>query len=59
MAATDYETVPVPGENGFRLEVDAFADLIERDDRAAVRARRAASLDNAWTLAAILAAARR
>ena len=55
----DYETVPVPAENGFRLEVDAFADLIERDDRAAVRARRAASLDNAWTLAAILAAARR
>jgi len=55
----DYETIPVPSENGFRLELDAFADIIERDDRAAVRARRAASLDNAWTLAAILAAARR
>jgi predicted dehydrogenase len=55
----DFETVPVPSENGFRVEVDAFADLIEREDHAALRARRVASLDNAWTLAAILAAARR
>lgn len=55
----EFETVPVPSENGFRLEADAFADMIERSDHAAVRARRAASLDNAWTLAAILAAARR
>jgi predicted dehydrogenase len=54
----DFETVPVPVENGFRVEIDAFADLLARDDRAAVRARRAASLDNAWTLAAILDRAR-
>ena len=55
----DFETIAVAGENGFRCEVDAFADMIERGDHAAVRTRRAASLDNAWTLAAILAAARR
>jgi hypothetical protein len=59
----ELETVPVPSENGFRLQLDAFVDLIERDDRAAARAeidaRRAASLDNAWTLAAILEHARR
>ena len=34
------------------------ADLIERDDRAAIDARRIASIDNAWTLAEILARAR-
>jgi xylose dehydrogenase (NAD/NADP) len=55
----ELETIAVPSEDGFRLEIDAFADMIERGDRAAVLARRAASLDNAWTLAAILAAARR
>jgi hypothetical protein len=55
----EFETVAVPSENGFRLELDAFADMIERDDRAAVRARRAASLDNAWTLSQILESARR
>jgi D-xylose 1-dehydrogenase (NADP+, D-xylono-1,5-lactone-forming) len=54
----EFETAAVPRENGFRVELDAFADLIERDDRAAVRARRAASVDNAWTLAALLASAR-
>jgi xylose dehydrogenase (NAD/NADP) len=54
----DFETIPVPSENGFRVEIDAFADLLARDDRVAVRARRAASLDNAWTLAAILDRAR-
>jgi len=57
------ETVPVPREDGFRAEIDAFAGLIEglieRGDRAEVAARRAASLDNAWTLAAVLDAARR
>ncbi|HWO26682.1 MAG TPA: Gfo/Idh/MocA family oxidoreductase [Kofleriaceae bacterium] len=56
------EIVPVPREDGFRVEIDAFADLVERGDRAdraEVAARRAASLDNAWTLAAILDAARR
>jgi hypothetical protein len=55
----DFETVPVPIENGFRAELDAFVHMIEREDRAAVMARRAASLDNAWTLAAILDSARR
>jgi D-xylose 1-dehydrogenase (NADP+, D-xylono-1,5-lactone-forming) len=54
----DFETVSVPSENGFRVEIDAFADLLARDDRAAERARRAASVDNAWTLAAILDRAR-
>ncbi|HEU4734131.1 MAG TPA: Gfo/Idh/MocA family oxidoreductase [Kofleriaceae bacterium] len=55
----DFETVPVASENGFRVEIDAFADLIVREDRASERARRLASLDNAWTLAAILDSARR
>jgi tellurite resistance protein TehA-like permease len=55
----EFETVAVPSEDGFRVEIDAFADLVEQGDRAAVRARRVASLDNAWTLAAILEAARR
>jgi predicted dehydrogenase len=55
----DYETLPVPSKNGFRVELDAFADMIEREDRPAERARRAASLDNAWTLAAILDSAHR
>jgi xylose dehydrogenase (NAD/NADP) len=54
----DFETIPVATENGFRVELDAFVDLIERDDRAAIQARRTASLDNAWTLATILDAAR-
>ncbi len=54
----DFETVAVPAENGFRAELDAFADLIEHPDLDALRARRTASLDNAWTLAAILAAAK-
>jgi len=54
----EFETVPVASENGFRVEIDAFAELLERDDRAVERARRAASLDNAWTLATILERAR-
>jgi predicted dehydrogenase len=54
----EFDTVPVPSENGFRAELDAFADMIEREDRAAVHARRAASLDNAWTLSEILERAR-
>jgi predicted dehydrogenase len=57
-AQAEFETVPVPSENGFRVEIDAFADLLARNDRAAERARRAASLDNAWTLATILDRAR-
>ena len=55
----EFETIPVASENGFHLEIDAFADMIERSDHTAIRTRRAASLDNAWTLATILAAARR
>ncbi|HEX4416429.1 MAG TPA: Gfo/Idh/MocA family oxidoreductase [Kofleriaceae bacterium] len=57
-AQAKVETVPVARENGFRVEIDAFADLIERGDHAAIAARRAASLDNVWTLAALLASAR-
>jgi len=53
---TDYETIPVPSTNGFLVEIDGFVDLIEH--RADEPARRAASLDNAWTLAALLDAAR-
>ncbi len=56
---SDFELVAVPREDGFRLEVDAFAELVESRDREALAARRAASLDNAWTLAAILESARR
>jgi xylose dehydrogenase (NAD/NADP) len=55
------ETIAVPRDSGFRLELEAFVDMIEsaaRGDRTAEHARRVASLDNAWTLTAILAAAR-
>jgi len=54
----EFESISVPRENGFRLEVDAFCDMVERPEHDAMRARRAASLDNAWTLAALLEAAR-
>jgi D-xylose 1-dehydrogenase (NADP+, D-xylono-1,5-lactone-forming) len=54
---TDYEVVAVPRDDGFRLEIEAFAALCAGGDRASEPARRAASLDNAWTLAAIRAAA--
>jgi D-xylose 1-dehydrogenase (NADP+, D-xylono-1,5-lactone-forming) len=53
-----WHTVPVPREDGFRVEVDGFADLVEDAGGAARAARRAASLDSAWTLAAVLEAAR-
>jgi D-xylose 1-dehydrogenase (NADP+, D-xylono-1,5-lactone-forming) len=53
--SVDFEAVPVPRENGFCLELEAFLDLI--DDRARLPAYRAASIDNAWTLAAIRRAA--
>jgi predicted dehydrogenase len=56
---SDFAIVPVPREDGFRLEVDAFADLVAGRDGQALAARRAASLDNAWTLGAILDCARR
>lgn len=52
------ETVAVPREDGFRLEIDAFAELIQRGSSDMLARRRAASLDNAWTLAAIHDAAR-
>jgi predicted dehydrogenase len=54
----DFETVAVPSEDGFRVEIDAFVDLVEREDRPAIAARRQASLDNAWTLAEILTRSR-
>ena len=52
------EVIPVPREDGFRCEVDAFVDMIESGGGEMLAARRAASIDNAWTLAAILSAAR-
>jgi predicted dehydrogenase len=57
--SAEFETVPVPAEDGFRAELEAFAALVMRADRAELTARRTASLDNAWTLAAIRAAAAR
>jgi predicted dehydrogenase len=54
--SVDFTAVPVPREDGFCLELEAFLDLI--DDRSRVAAYRAASLDTAWTLAAIREAAR-
>ncbi len=51
------ETVAVPREDGFRMELDAFAELIEGGGGNLLAARRAASIDNAWTLAAIADAA--
>ncbi len=61
-AGAAFETVAVPRENGFKVEIDAFAELVERREapeaRAQLAARRAASLDVAWTLQAILDAAR-
>ena len=52
------ESIAVPREDGFRAEVDAFAELIESRDHDTLAARRAASIDTAWTLEAILAKAR-
>jgi predicted dehydrogenase len=54
---TPVETVAVPRADGFHLEIDVFVDLIRRGDTAALAKRRAASIDNAWTLAAIRDAA--
>ena len=47
-----------PREDGFRAEADAFVEMIRGGGGEALKARRAASIDNAWTLAAILDAAR-
>ena len=46
----DFETIPVPAEDGFKLEIEAFAHILAHDDRPQLAQRRAASLDNAWTL---------
>ena len=54
----EYETIVVPRVDGFTCELDAFAELIATRDRAALAARRAASIDTAWTLAAIRDSAR-
>lgn len=53
------ESIAVPREDGFRLEVDAFAAMIDGSERDQVAARRAASIDVAWTLETILDKARR
>ena len=55
---TPVETIAVPRADGFHLELDCFVELIRRRDNAALARHRAASIDNAWTLAAILDAAR-
>ena len=52
------ELIPVAREDGFRCEVDAFATMIRSGGGEMYEASRAASLDNAWTLTAILDAAR-
>jgi predicted dehydrogenase len=52
------EHIAVPRENGCRAELEAFAEFIESRDRDTWAARRAASIDTAWTLEAILAKAR-
>lgn len=52
------ESIAVPREDGFRVEVVAFAELIRNGGGEMLEARRAASIDNAWTLAAIHEAAR-
>jgi D-xylose 1-dehydrogenase (NADP+, D-xylono-1,5-lactone-forming) len=53
-----FVTLPVPRQNGFTLEAEAFARMVESGDRAAERERRAASLDNQATLRALLESAR-
>ena len=55
---TPIETIAVPRADGFQLEIDAFVELIRRGDTDSLARRRAASVDNAWTLAAIHDAAR-
>jgi D-xylose 1-dehydrogenase (NADP+, D-xylono-1,5-lactone-forming) len=55
---SDFQTIPVPREDGFRLEVDAFAEMTIGGWGTTLEARTAASLDNAWTLAALLESAR-
>lgn len=52
------QSIAVPREDGFRLEIDAFAAMIDGSERDRQAARRAASIDIAWTLETILAEAR-
>ena len=52
------ESITVPREDGFRMEVEAFAAMIRGGGGDQQKAARVASIDNAWTLAAILDAAR-
>lgn len=52
------ESIAVAREDGFRLEIEAFAAMIDGSERAQQAARRAASIDIAWTLETILARAR-
>jgi xylose dehydrogenase (NAD/NADP) len=52
------ESIAVPREDGFHQEIEAFVDMIRQSGRESFQARRSASIDNAWTLATILDAAR-
>jgi D-xylose 1-dehydrogenase (NADP+, D-xylono-1,5-lactone-forming) len=56
---TPIETIAVPRADGFHLEIDAFCEFIRSGGNDSLARRRAASIDNAWTLAAIHADARR
>jgi len=56
---TPIETIAVPRADGFHLELDAFVEFIRSGSNDSLARRRAASIDNAWTLAAIHADARR
>jgi predicted dehydrogenase len=55
---TPIETIAVPRADGFQLETDAFVEFIRSGNTDSLARRRAASIDNAWTLAAIQDAAR-
>jgi predicted dehydrogenase len=53
------EQIPVPREDGFRLEADAFAAMIDGRELDQLAQRRSASIDVAWMLETILAQARK
>jgi D-xylose 1-dehydrogenase (NADP+, D-xylono-1,5-lactone-forming) len=57
--STPIETIAVPRADGFHVEIDAFVEFIRSGNNDSLARRRAASVDNAWTLAAILTDARR
>lgn len=52
------ESIAVPREDGFHMEVNALVEMIRRGRDETFEMRRRASIDVAWTLAAILDAAR-